>query len=470
MEKTFHLTAQRSTPLRGIFILNVIISIVTHVAAILVLLAVPLYRSGWLPAYRAYMVELISQEKAPEVHVTALKKTETKSVAGYKTPPIFTQKENPVNSKTQETKKSAEKAPEVEPNSNPQAVEPASELSEPVSELSAVELVGVLNDPVATDPLKESLIDKAEMQIPSNRQDAVLLGASRRSAIASFSMINSVSEGVAYNAVSVSMNAESMSGKDIGNQVIAEINTGSAQVIIKQSEQKEPRKELAQEIAEIKTADKAVKVLMVQKERPKAEEAAASVLSDRQDYVLKTETPEEEKSLTVVQASTPQKSEPSGAETQKGLLAEIPKAIEIVMIASEAEVNLLYRAHPTAGSSSQSKELKPLVESPDNEPHRKSLSIEKADAGIYTLILKRGSAVQLEFRLLKAVGQRLKSYHKVDAPAEFKFIMPEAVFWDDEEYFSGTIESSDSVTKFNSETGLYWTERKQAPVYRNGGN
>jgi len=39
--------------------------------------------------------------------------------------------------------------------------------------------------------------------------------------------------------------------------------------------------------------------------------------------------------------------------------------------------------------------------------------------------------------------------------------MPEAIFWDDDSYFTGTIEGAESITKFNGSTGLYWTERKR---------
>jgi len=36
--------------------------------------------------------------------------------------------------------------------------------------------------------------------------------------------------------------------------------------------------------------------------------------------------------------------------------------------------------------------------------------------------------------------------------------MPDAILWDDESAFSGSMEDSNSVTKFNSETGLVWKE------------
>ncbi len=39
-----------------------------------------------------------------------------------------------------------------------------------------------------------------------------------------------------------------------------------------------------------------------------------------------------------------------------------------------------------------------------------------------------------------------------------RVLMPEGILWDDEEAFTGSIENSDSVTKFNSETGLIWKE------------
>lgn len=43
-----------------------------------------------------------------------------------------------------------------------------------------------------------------------------------------------------------------------------------------------------------------------------------------------------------------------------------------------------------------------------------------------------------------------------------RILMPEGIFWDDEGNFSGNIEDSDSITKYNSETGLVWKEYKGA--------
>jgi hypothetical protein len=39
-----------------------------------------------------------------------------------------------------------------------------------------------------------------------------------------------------------------------------------------------------------------------------------------------------------------------------------------------------------------------------------------------------------------------------------KILMPEAILWDDESAFTGSMEDSESETKFNATTGLYWKE------------
>jgi hypothetical protein len=39
-----------------------------------------------------------------------------------------------------------------------------------------------------------------------------------------------------------------------------------------------------------------------------------------------------------------------------------------------------------------------------------------------------------------------------------KILMPEGILWDDEAAFTGSLEDSNSTTKFNAQTGLYWRE------------
>ena len=52
--------------------------------------------------------------------------------------------------------------------------------------------------------------------------------------------------------------------------------------------------------------------------------------------------------------------------------------------------------------------------------------------------------------------------HKISAKGSIaKIMMPEGVMWDDEAAFSGSLEDSESITKFNTDTGLNWKEYKE---------
>ncbi len=99
---------------------------------------------------------------------------------------------------------------------------------------------------------------------------------------------------------------------------------------------------------------------------------------------------------------------------------------------------------------------------------RHIFSIVKADHGIYTFAIdNKGNDVhvaRIVFRLYEGRGrERIKEYENVQiqsgAVSRFKFIVPDAIFWDDKDRFSGEIESSKSVTKFNG-SGLVWIEDK----------
>jgi hypothetical protein len=72
----------------------------------------------------------------------------------------------------------------------------------------------------------------------------------------------------------------------------------------------------------------------------------------------------------------------------------------------------------------------------------------------------------LMIRLLEGKkGARNKKFEAVALKPQgemtVKFILPEGIFWDDETYFTGSVESSDSVTKFNDTTGIVWKENKE---------
>lgn len=94
--------------------------------------------------------------------------------------------------------------------------------------------------------------------------------------------------------------------------------------------------------------------------------------------------------------------------------------------------------------------------------------VEITDEGIYSIMVrvnngKSGTAgLTLKIRESRP-GGRAKDLgaRKIDGSVEVaKVLMPEGVLWNDDGYFTGDMEDADSVTKFNSETGLMWREYK----------
>jgi hypothetical protein len=73
-----------------------------------------------------------------------------------------------------------------------------------------------------------------------------------------------------------------------------------------------------------------------------------------------------------------------------------------------------------------------------------------AARGSFTLKLYESGAKEK----VVSIGTRTVSSSTVIA----RVLMPEGILWDDDEAFSGSMEDSESTTKFNTQTGLYWKE------------
>jgi hypothetical protein len=106
---------------------------------------------------------------------------------------------------------------------------------------------------------------------------------------------------------------------------------------------------------------------------------------------------------------------------------------------------------------------------PETSHREKVMSVPIAERGTYAFhILNTSKAVRLldvSFRFYDGAKViRVKHYPAVGLPggaaATYRFIMPDAIFWDEEDRFAGSIEDSDSITKFNDATGLFWREEK----------
>jgi hypothetical protein len=70
--------------------------------------------------------------------------------------------------------------------------------------------------------------------------------------------------------------------------------------------------------------------------------------------------------------------------------------------------------------------------------------------GNFTLKLYESAAREKLIR----IGTRTVSSRTIIA----RVLMPEGILWEDDSAFSGSMEDSDSTTKFNTQTGLYWKE------------
>jgi hypothetical protein len=99
----------------------------------------------------------------------------------------------------------------------------------------------------------------------------------------------------------------------------------------------------------------------------------------------------------------------------------------------------------------------------------KMFSVAKAGKGIYTFVMenKGGKPYEADVTFILYGGennQRIKTYKDLSllpgTAIRFRFMLPQAVFWDDEDRFTGSIEDSNYITKFDYNSGLIWKEKK----------
>jgi hypothetical protein len=95
--------------------------------------------------------------------------------------------------------------------------------------------------------------------------------------------------------------------------------------------------------------------------------------------------------------------------------------------------------------------------------------IETARDGIYDFIITSETTNASEAAITLKIhengtGAQAKSVGKRPVSAKgsiAKVLMPEGILWDDESSFSGSMEDSDSITKFNTDTDLTWKEYRE---------
>ena len=119
------------------------------------------------------------------------------------------------------------------------------------------------------------------------------------------------------------------------------------------------------------------------------------------------------------------------------------------------------------------KKIETIVETKRNNDAENEMktvfSVTKSDEGIYTFVIENRNMVPYNIEVVFVLygGQKRERIKKISAVSvppssmlRFMFVLPDTVFWDDEKFFTGSIEDSDSITKFNDETGFVWKEGK----------
>jgi hypothetical protein len=161
---------------------------------------------------------------------------------------------------------------------------------------------------------------------------------------------------------------------------------------------------------------------------------------------------------------------PLEQEVQEKIETEELKETDI----SGISMHLLRNPHPTANRREKQVEVallegKKEAHSGDTSTVKRAFSVLRTTEGAYTFILKNEESAPYETDLAFLIfqgrpGERTKKFAAIKlsphTTVRFKFLLPEAIFWDDEDYFSGKIENSDTVTKFSGKTGLVWKETK----------
>jgi hypothetical protein len=168
----------------------------------------------------------------------------------------------------------------------------------------------------------------------------------------------------------------------------------------------------------------------------------------------------------------PQKKPPLGVAVSDALFYRDIK-IEVFLKQSDTpniHAKLYKKTHPSVDDYSRPEQKSVDLTADAATEGKVIFSVAKAEKGIYTFVMQNTSdnlqKTSLMIRLLEGKkGARNRKFETINidphAGLTVKFLLPEGIFWDDETYFSGSIESSDSITKYNDATGIVWKEQKE---------
>lgn len=137
---------------------------------------------------------------------------------------------------------------------------------------------------------------------------------------------------------------------------------------------------------------------------------------------------------------------------------------------SSVEVSATWRAQSERLDSVVQTMRLPAVEETTNGAASAMFYLRALKPGVYTLIVRyRGTASLEDVRPTLYLPDKdhlaPRSLRPVSLPGAgrrvvAKVLMPQGILWNQEEWFSGTSESVDTVTKFRVPEGISWVERK----------
>lgn len=137
---------------------------------------------------------------------------------------------------------------------------------------------------------------------------------------------------------------------------------------------------------------------------------------------------------------------------------------------SSVEVSATWRAQPERLDTAVQTMRLPAVEATTNGAPSAMFYLRGLKPGVYTLIVRqRGTASLGDVRPTLYLPDKDRLAPRTLRPVSLqgaglrvvaKVLMPEGILWSQDEWFSGTSESVDTVTKFRVPEGITWVERK----------
>lgn len=179
------------------------------------------------------------------------------------------------------------------------------------------------------------------------------------------------------------------------------------------------------------------------------------------------------KPLTTSVVTNTEKNLPQDQKELKGLaLPPVHGDIKLIMVSREdLIVKVLFVSHPKARHD------KPLSKKEAQDQQKVTpvivrtaqdtleAVIERSREGVYIFLVEQKGSKPVSGKFSIKVFEsrsRFVAEREISGKTEVaRLLMPEGILWEDVTAFSGTIEDSDSVTRFNAESGLVWKEYRR---------